>query len=89
MLGPIRLPAPDKIKPATNRAGATIPTNRLVGAGTATGSEFAIDSLDVAGLGKRDCAAHVGEVGVLCAAQAARTVGLVDVGRHGQPCSVA
>lgn len=52
MLGPIRLPAIDKIKPATNRAGATIPTNRLVGAGTATGSEFAIDSLDVAGLGK-------------------------------------
>ena len=60
MLGPIRLPAPDKIKPATNRAGATIPTNRLVGAGTATGSEFAIDSLDVAGLVGRDYAAlHV------------------------------
>lgn len=52
MLGPIRLPDASRIKPATNRAGATIPTNRLVGAGTAVGSEFAIDSLDVAGLGK-------------------------------------
>ncbi|MDO9020557.1 MAG: hypothetical protein Q8S73_36880 [Deltaproteobacteria bacterium] len=52
MLGPLRLPAPSQIKPATNRAGATIPTNRLVGYGTATGNESAIDSLDVAGLGK-------------------------------------
>lgn len=52
MIGPIRPPSPDKIKPATNRAGATIPTNRLVGYGTATGNENAIDSLDVTGVGK-------------------------------------
>lgn len=52
MIGPIRLPDASRIKPATNRAGATIPTNRLVGYGTAIGNENAIDSLDVAGLGK-------------------------------------
>lgn len=52
MIGPIRPPAASHIKPVVNRSGNTIPTNRLVGAGTSVGNEAAIDSLDVAGVGK-------------------------------------
>lgn len=51
MIGPIRPPAAERIKPGVNRNAGTIPTNRLVGFGTPTGNEVALDSLHVAGVG--------------------------------------
>lgn len=53
MNGPVRTPDPSKIKPAVNRSGNTIRKNCLVGYGTQTVTgESAIDSLNVAGVGK-------------------------------------
>lgn len=53
MIGPVRTPSPDRVVPMRNRAGATLPKNRIVGYGTpaATG-EPAMTSLHSAGLGK-------------------------------------
>lgn len=53
MLGPLRSPAIDKIRPAINRSGSTIRANAIVGFGTPTNTgEIAIDSLHTTGLVK-------------------------------------
>lgn len=52
MIGPVRTPAAERIKPGVNRSGSTLPTNKLVGYGTPDGNEHAIDSLHTTGVGK-------------------------------------
>lgn len=53
MLGPIRSPAPQQIRPGINRAGATLRKNCIVGIGTQdVVGELALDSLHTTGLVK-------------------------------------
>lgn len=67
MLGPIRLPSSDRIKPGVNRAGGTLPTNRIVGYGTTVAGENALAGLNDAGVGKiAGAIQHAAEDGAVC-----------------------
>lgn len=53
MIGPVRSPAPQKIRAGINRSGSTLRKNCIVGFGTPDNTgEFAIDSLHTTGVRK-------------------------------------